>query len=106
MTRGPNEAILKANLRTDPHHHRALATFLEAMALWEGRVVRAALVADDDTTTSGTSLFRDCAIDRDEGPLFSVDVVWDRKRQRTRDGLGGLGDFRDLQRLIRAELSR
>lgn len=106
VTRGPQEAILKANLRTDPHHHRALATLLEALALWEGRPVRAALVADERTTTTGSSLFRDYALGIEDGPLFTLDVVWDRKRPRVRDGLGGLGDFRDLQRLIRAELAR
>lgn len=57
VTRGPQEAILKANLRTNPLHPRALATFLEAVALWEGRAVRAVLVADEHTTTSGSTLF-------------------------------------------------
>ena len=106
VTRGPHEAILKANLRTDPHHHRALATFLEALALWEGRAVRAALVADEHTTSSGSSLFRECAVEPEAGPLFTLDVVWDRNRRRTRDGLSGLGDFRDLRRLITEELAR
>ena len=40
---GPDDTILKANLAGDPRHPRALATLLEAVALWQGRPVRAAL---------------------------------------------------------------
>jgi len=38
---GPSETILKAQLSKDPVHPRALATLLEALALWEGQPVRA-----------------------------------------------------------------
>src|SRR5436190_15555575 len=34
---GPSETILKAQLSKDPVHPRALATLLEALALWEGQ---------------------------------------------------------------------
>lgn len=105
-TRGPTNTILKANLRRDPRHHRALPTLLEALALWEGRHVRAALVADEHTTTCGTNLFRDCFEEIDGAPLFTLDVVWDRRRRRTTDGLTGLGEFRDLERLLTQELAR
>jgi hypothetical protein len=40
---GPGETILKAQLATDPKHPRALGTLLEAVALWQGLPVRAAL---------------------------------------------------------------
>lgn len=40
---GPNDTILKAQLARDPQHPRALATLLEAVALWQGLPVRAAL---------------------------------------------------------------
>lgn len=32
---GPDDTILKANLAGDPRHPRALATLLEAVALWQ-----------------------------------------------------------------------
>ena len=56
--RGANETILKARLRRDPAHPRALATLLEAMALWQGAQVRAALAADDEPTSCAASLCR------------------------------------------------
>jgi len=40
---GPGETIMKAQLARDPKHPRALATLLEAVALWQGLPVRAAL---------------------------------------------------------------
>ena len=32
---GPDDTIVKANLAGDPRHPRALATLLEAVALWQ-----------------------------------------------------------------------
>ena len=49
--RGPNETILKAQLRATPSSTQAVQRFLEAIALWEGRSIRAALVVDDDPPT-------------------------------------------------------
>ena len=56
---GPSKTLLKARLRRDPSHPRAMATLLEAIALWQGMPVRAALAADDEPTSSDSSLFRD-----------------------------------------------
>jgi hypothetical protein len=42
----PSETILKAQLSKDPLQPPALATLLEAVALWQGQPVRAALCAD------------------------------------------------------------
>ena len=44
---GPSETILKARLLRSPAHPRAMATLLEAVALWQGTHVRAALCADE-----------------------------------------------------------
>ena len=38
-------------------------------------------------------------------PLLRLDVVPDRPRKR-RDGLGGMGDFRDLRQLLLFEVAR
>ena len=43
---GPHDTILKARLLQSPAHRRAMATLLEAIALWQGRPIRAALCAD------------------------------------------------------------
>ena len=105
VTQGPDRTLLKANLRTNPRHHRAVHTLLEAIALWEGTKVHGALVADDDSTMCGTRLFHD-AFGDESTPLYTLDVLWDRPKRRRRDGLTGLGDFRDLRRLIADEASR
>lgn len=106
VTRGPQEPILKANLRMEPQHRRALPTLLEALALWEGRAVRAALVADERSTTCGSGLFHDLYVELEDGPLFTLDVVWRPQKTRRRNPLTGLGDFRDLQRLLVQEVAR
>jgi hypothetical protein len=101
---GPHETILKAQLARDPRHPRALATLLEAVALWQGLPVRAALCADAQALTCDSSLYRAAFCD-DGGALYSiawVPPVGHRRRQRS----GGLGDFRDLARLVCAEVAR
>jgi hypothetical protein len=101
---GPSETILKAQLRAEPSHERALATLLEAVALWQGAPVRAALCADERGPSCGSKLYR--AADLDEGgPFYSVAWV-PRPGPRRRRGVGGLGDFRDLERLLVWEVAR
>ena len=45
---GPGEILLKARLRPHPQHPRAAAILLEALSLWQGATVRAALCADTE----------------------------------------------------------
>jgi hypothetical protein len=103
---GASETILKARLRRDPSHPRALATLLEAMALWEGMPVRAALAADDEPTSSVSSLCQSPWTDVGIGPLFTVDWVPVAGRRRRRSPLTGLGPFHDLERLLLREVTR
>jgi hypothetical protein len=100
------ETILKARLRRDPSHPRALATLLEALALWEGMPVRAALAADDEPTSYASSLCRSPLTDRGIEPLFTVDWVPVAGRRRRRPGIAGMGRFSDLERLLRDEVAR
>jgi hypothetical protein len=102
---GASETILKARLRLDPAHPRALATLLEAIALWQGSRVRAALCAGAQPPSCGSNLYRE-AFDFG-GPLYSVDWVPGPlvRRRRVRD-LSGMGEFADLRQLLLFEVAR
>ena len=103
---GASETILKARLRRDPSHPRALATLLEAIALWEGKHVQAALAADDEPTSYASSLCRSPLTDAGIGPLFTVDWVPVAGRARRPAKIAGMGRFRDLERLLVSEVTR
>jgi hypothetical protein len=102
---GPSDTILKAQLARDAKHPRALATLLEAVALWQGQPVRAALCADDSGLSCDSNICREAFLD-DGGALYSVVWVPAAARHRRRDRLHGLGNFRDLERLLMAEVAR
>lgn len=102
---GPSEPILKARLATDPRHPRALATLLEAVALWQGQPVRAALCADGPGGSCDSNLYREAFLD-DGGALYSVAWVPGCEHRRRRTRLSGLGNFRDLERLVVEEVAR
>jgi hypothetical protein len=103
---GGSETILKARLRRDPSHPRALATLLEAMALWQGMHVRAALAVEDEPTSCVSSLYRDRFADFGTDPLFTLNWVPVAVRRRRRQGIAGMGQFRDLERLLVGEVAR
>lgn len=102
---GPSETILKAHLSREPRHPRALASLLEAVALWQGQPVRAALCVTPRGLSCDSNLFHEAFSD-DGGALYSV--VWARASapRRRRDGLGGLGRFHDLERIVIDEVAR
>lgn len=104
---GPGAArtLLKARLAPSPSSRQALRTLLEAIALWQGRPVRAALVADPSGDSSGTSLFRDCLPDF-EGALYTLDYVEALRRPARRDDITGMGRFEDLRQLLLFEVAR
>ena len=102
--RGPTEPILKAHLSLRP---RAVTSLLEAIALWEGAPVRAALVVDESSTPSSpTTLYRDLfEVFGDNTPLYSLEWI-PRVARRRRDLLAGMGDFGDLERLLCRSVAR
>jgi hypothetical protein len=100
---GPSDTILKARLARHPSHPRAL---LEAIALWQGVQVRAALCAADRDGASDSSLYRDAFVDFG-GLLYTLEWIPAAAlgRRRRRD-LDGGGDFADLRRILIDERTR
>ena len=93
---------MKAHLSPDPSHPRALPTLLEAIALWQGTKVRAALVAENTEGASDSSLFREAF--HDFGDLhYTLD--WIPARAVRRD-IAGVGDFSDLRKLLVSKVVR
>ncbi len=103
---GPSETILKARLLPSPAHPRAMATLLEAMALWQGTKVRAVLSVDDRDGACDTTFYREAFTDFG-GPLYTLDWVpaCRRARRRHRD-LAGVGVFADLRQQVLFEVAR
>ena len=103
---GAGDTILKARLRRDPAHPRAMPTLLEAVALWQGAQVRAALAADDEQTSCESCLCRAALFDTNPSPLYTVAWVPATGRGRRRSNIVGMGDFRDLRQLLLFEVAR
>jgi hypothetical protein len=102
---GPGETILKAQLATEPRHPRALGTLLEAVALWQGLPVRAALCVGSRAGSCASNLYRD-AFSEEGGALYSVVWVPASAQRNRRVRLDGLGRFHDLERLVIREVAR
>jgi hypothetical protein len=102
---GPRETLLKARLARDPKHPRALATLLEAVALWQGAPVRAALCADAREVSCDSNICREAFLD-DGGALYSLIWVPAGAHRQRRHRLHGLGSFRDLEALVISEVAR
>ena len=105
-TAGSEQTLLKARLGYTPQHPRALATLLEALALWQGAEVRAALVVAEAVAPCVGDLWPGVFADFGQRPLYSLEVVDGRRRPRPRDGLPGLGEYRDLRRILREAVAR
>jgi hypothetical protein len=105
VTAGPRETVLKARLSATAHHPRAIPTLLEALALWEGMPVRAAIVADDPGGSCVTRLKLDSFDAPDGAPLYQIELVPGHKRHH-RDPLDGMGAFHDLRQLVLFEGAR
>jgi hypothetical protein len=100
-----SETLLKARLCAMVQHPRALPTLLEALALWQGMPVRAALVVDSPDGSPGTRLCLDALTEFGAPPLYTVEFVHGRKA-RHRDDLDGMGRFADLRQRVTLEVGR
>lgn len=101
---GPGRTLLKARL-PPPGHPRALATLCEAVALWCGRRVRAALAADAPETLCESGPWP-AALSVTDSPPFEIAVVVAARPPRERDCLDGMGDLRDVRQLVLFETAR
>ena len=104
---GAHDTFLKARLLRSPAHPRAMSLLLEAVALWQGRPIRAALCADAKHGGSDSSLFHETFADGG-APLYTLDWIPARARGRrvARRDITGMGDFADLRRLLIEEVAR
>lgn len=107
VTNAGREPLLKAHLSCPPQHRRALSTFLEALALWEGRSVRAALVVGEQVGCD-MSRYHDFFAEPDRTPMYSIEYVSSlaTMRRTHRDQIRGMGRFQDLQQVLRVEVAR
>lgn len=104
---GAGETILKARLLPEPSQPFALATLLQAVAMWQGKRVRAVLSVADWDGACDSSLCREAFTDFG-GPHYSLDWVpacGHARRRRHRD-LVGVGRFADLRNLLLSEVAR
>lgn len=103
---GPGRVLLKARLPGAPSHPRAIPVLCEALALWCGRPVRAAVGVDGLDGSSESSRWLDAIDAVTRTPLFEIQVVPRvRPPQNGRD-IEGLGDFRDVRQLVLFEVAR
>lgn len=102
-TAGPGDTLLKARLSPCPGHERALARLLEAVALWQGQAIHAVHSVDADWPLCGRTSFGG-ALGYEHTPLYTLEPVLVSPRSRRE--ITGLGDFRDLHRLLHREVAR
>ena len=98
--------MLKARLPHSPQDPWAMETLCEAMALWCGRKVCAALVVDGPGSLCVTKPWRDTVARLGRHELFEVHLVSRGRRAEERDRLDGLHDYDDLRWLIFSEEAR
>jgi hypothetical protein len=96
---GASETILKARLSPEPSHPRALATLLEAVALWQGTPVRAALAAACPAASNGIRTPTGAEGRRRDPARSPRTLAGQRSARQIRSGSGaGMGHSRVIRR--------
>jgi hypothetical protein len=98
--------LLKGRLPHSPKYHGAVETLCEAVALWCGRKVCAALVVDGPDAFCGTKPWHDTVDRLRDHPLFEVHLVSSGRPAHERDRLDGLHDYHELRQQILNEEAR
>jgi hypothetical protein len=92
-----SETRMKARLSPEPSHPRAVQWLLEAVAVWRGAPVRAALCAGGPARTYVTRLYPEWFADFGNA-LYPLEVVEGRRARRVhRDALALAGELRDVR---------
>jgi hypothetical protein len=94
LTDPDRNEVLKAAMPPFPRHPRALLTLLEALALWVGEPLTAAISAEPSVDRRcGEALFGDGLLPLDSA-LVRFELLAPTRRRRT---IAGVGDFRQLR---------
>jgi hypothetical protein len=99
------QALLKAQFAREPSSPHAMQLLLEAIAMWEGHAVRAALVVDECSPQIDLEALHGGFPPRDRTALYSLEWV-SASRLRVRDELRGMCRFDDLADVLAAEAMR
>jgi len=86
----PRRRLLSAELLAQPSHPRAVQWLIEAIALWQGSPVHAALVARDRDATYVTRLYPDWFTDFGSA-LYTLKLVDERGLRGRRRERGAAG---------------
>jgi hypothetical protein len=92
-----DQTLLRARLPHSPQYPRALESLCEAIALWYGRKVCAALVVDGPAAICVTRPWRDIVERLTHHDLFEVHLVSRGRPAEERDRLDGLRDYDELR---------
>ncbi len=92
-----SRTLLRAKLKRRPSHQRGLTLLLEALALWQGEKVHAALCVD-----GADGAFPRFQPEYDDTLLYGLEWVPGHRRADEE----GAGDFRELHRLLAWEAAR
>lgn len=95
----PTQTLLKARLPHSPIHPRAVETLCEALALWCGRGLTAAIAVEGPETSCDTKPWLDTFETITRPPLFKIHLVARGMPDHERDRLE-LSDFLALRRLV------
>jgi hypothetical protein len=105
---GPRQILLKdkARLPNLPAYPRALPTLCEAVALWCGRPVHAAVGVGGPWTSSGWTPWPSAIDLVTRTPLCEIPLVHPARAPRQHDQINGLGDFDDVRQVVLFEVAQ
>ena len=103
---GAGATLLKARLPQAPRHPRAIATLCEAVALWCGRPVRAALAVEGRAGWCASTHWLEALDEVTRTPLYEISFTHSARPPRDERGVEGLGDFRDVRQMMLFEVTR
>lgn len=102
---GPGQPLLKARLPAKPVHSQAVQMLCEALALWCGRRVYAAIAADDPDAFFDTTPWLTSWEATLENATCTIKIVPGTRPRPEHDRIDGLGDFRDMRQLLLFEVA-